>query len=179
MIQFTVSGTPRPKGSLRHIGKGRMIEQTDVKQWMGTVRARAMQIAREPMQGPCAALLMFTFERPKSAQNRLYPSVRSTGDIDKLTRAIMDALQPVIHKKTKTVQWPGAIDDDAQVVRLLVAEDYGPNPGVDVLVWELGIDDHTPPVQEAIGRFVSHWLPDREVLEGGPREVPTVPQTLI
>ncbi len=128
MIEFTALGTPRPKGSLRHIGNGRLIEQTDVKRWMGTVRQAAA--GQEHLEGPVQVFLEFVFERPKSAQNRLYPHVRSTGDLDKLVRAVLDALQP-------KDPWPGLIDDDSQVVRITAAKDYGLEPGVRIRLEEL------------------------------------------
>jgi crossover junction endodeoxyribonuclease RusA len=134
MIEFTALGIPRPKGSLRHIGKGRMIEQTDVKQWMAVVRSTAAQQMGRRLDGPCAAMVKFMFTRPASAKNRLYPSVRSTGDLDKLVRAVMDAIQP-------KDAWPGVIDDDSQIVRITASKDYGNTPGVHVAVWELTVDE--------------------------------------
>lgn len=132
MIEFTALGTPRPKGSLRHIGKGRMIEQTDVKRWMALIRnAIARQGPYQRLDGvPCEASLAFSFERPKSAQNRLYPHVRSTGDLDKLVRAVLDAMQP-------KDDWLGIIDDDSQVVRISASKEYGLEPGVHVTLKEL------------------------------------------
>lgn len=76
------------------------------------------------------ATLAFHFLRPKSAQNRLYPSVRSTGDLDKLCRAILDAIQP-------KDGWPGLVDDDSQVVRLEAYKEYGAIPGVEIKIEEL------------------------------------------
>lgn len=48
-LAFTVHGTPRPKGSLRHVGNGRMIEQVKgSKEWRQTVA----HAAREAHTGP-------------------------------------------------------------------------------------------------------------------------------
>lgn len=126
-VRFAVAGTPRPKGSLRHVGKGRLVEQTDVKRWMGTVR-NACQ-GTERLAGPVHVALAFVFERPKTVKDRPYPSVRSTGDLDKLCRAVLDAIQP-------KDAWPGIIDDDSQVVSLYAAKEYGPEPGVHVIITE-------------------------------------------
>jgi crossover junction endodeoxyribonuclease RusA len=115
MFHLTVPGKPLPKGSLRHIGKGRMIEQTNVKQWMSVIRAHATQATGAvllPIETPVEARLEFRFPRPAAAKNRLYPHMRSVGDIDKLCRAVLDALQPEV------------ITDDSLVVRLSASKDY-------------------------------------------------------
>lgn len=46
-IDFTVKGIPIPKGSMRHIGNGRMVDQTKTKPWMNSVRSAALLSARE------------------------------------------------------------------------------------------------------------------------------------
>lgn len=129
MIEFEVVGVPRPKGSLRHVGRGRLVEQTDVKKWMKEVRDQAPRLPA--LVGPVEAVLAFTFERPRSAKNRLYPYVRSTGDLDKLVRGVLDAIQPY-------ELWPGLIMDDSQVVRITASKDYGDTPGVSVTLKEIG-----------------------------------------
>lgn len=115
MFHLTVPGKPIPKGSLRHIGKGRMIEQTNVKQWMAAIRDHAAQVTGGvllPIETPVEARLEFRFPRPAAAKNRLYPHMRSVGDIDKLCRAVLDALQPQV------------ITDDSLVVRMTASKDY-------------------------------------------------------
>lgn len=152
MIEFTAEGIPRPKGSLRPIRVGkkiRMIEQTDVKPWMAVIRAAAIPATTRTLDGPLGISARFTFPRPKSAKNRLYPHTRATGDVDKLLRAVFDALQPHGH-------WPGAIHDDSQVVKLRdVDAEYGPTPGVYVLVWELGVTDAPTPRQATLPGIVT------------------------
>jgi Holliday junction resolvase RusA-like endonuclease len=56
--------------------------------------------------------------------------MRSVGDIDKLCRAVLDALQP---SKTE----PGVMDDDSLVVTLSASKVYGEEAGVTVEVREL------------------------------------------
>lgn len=109
-----VPGKPLPKGSLRHVGNGRLIEQTKVKGWMGDIRAH---IAEHYQDGPLfttpvSALVTFHFPRPAAAKNRLYPHMRSAGDIDKLVRAVLDALQPSV------------LADDSLVVYLTAGKLY-------------------------------------------------------
>lgn len=110
-----VPGKPLPKGSLRHIGNGRMIEQTKVKTWMADIQAHVSEVYQDvgPMfTTPVSATITFWFPRPLAAKNRLYPHMRSVGDIDKLVRAVLDALQPSV------------ISDDSLVVRLDASKFY-------------------------------------------------------
>lgn len=121
ILVIQAKGQPIPKGSMKHIGNGRMVDQTKVKPWMKTIREAAMLEAA--LQGvgmidvPVSVFIEFYFARPLSAKNRLYPHKRSVGDIDKLSRAVLDALQP-----TKTE--PGVLADDALVVALSAHKRY-------------------------------------------------------
>lgn len=130
-FESTAYGKPLPKGSLRHIGNGRMIEQTKVKTWMADIR---QQISRDyggdpPLfDAPVRVTLAFRFPRPAAAKNRLYPHMRSTGDLDKLCRAVLDALQP------------GVLIDDSLVVSLTAKKRYETPEfpaGVDIIIEEL------------------------------------------
>lgn len=125
-----VEGKPLPKGSLRHVGGGRMIEQTKVKGWMSDIRAHVSEnYSQGPLfDVPVQAEIEFTFPRPLAAKNRLYPHLRSVGDIDKLVRAVLDALQPTI------------LYDDSLVVRLTATKDYesdGKPPGARITIRDL------------------------------------------
>lgn len=128
---LTVPGKPLPKGSLKHIGNGRMIEQTKVKTWMKDIRTHitdAYGVDAPLFEVPVMAILEFRFPRPLAAKNRLYPHMRSVGDIDKLARAVLDALQPQI------------LVDDSLVVVLTAAKYYetAEEPaGVNVIIKEL------------------------------------------
>jgi crossover junction endodeoxyribonuclease RusA len=136
ILSFGALGMPIPKGSMRHIGNGRMIDQTKTKPWMKAVREAAMLEAA--LQGigmievPVSVVIQFHFPRPVAAKNRLYPHKRSVGDIDKLSRAVLDALQP-----TKTE--PGVLADDALVVDLLAFKRYadGEEVGAYIAIKEL------------------------------------------
>lgn len=132
-IEFNVGGIPVPKGSLRHVGNGRLVEQTKVKPWMNLIRKASIEIARgEQISLPCSVEVEFRFTRPMSARNRLYPHLRSVGDLDKLCRAVLDALQG---SKTEM----GVLTDDSLVVDLIARKrylDYG-SPGATITVKEL------------------------------------------
>lgn len=115
-------GMPVPKGSMRHIGNGRMVDQTKVKPWMNTIRSAALREAAQQgitamIDVPVSVFIEFYFPRPVAAKNRLYPSKRSVGDIDKLSRAVLDALQP-----TRTEF--GILTDDSLVVDLSAHKRY-------------------------------------------------------
>lgn len=121
ILSFEVDGMPIPKGSMKHIGNGRMVDQTKTKPWMKAVRQAAMLEAAikglAMIEVPVSVVVQFHFPRPLAAKNRMYPHKRSVGDIDKLSRAVLDALQP-----TKTE--PGVLADDSLVVDLLAFKRY-------------------------------------------------------
>ena len=118
---FVVLGRPRPKGSMRHVGHGRMVEQVDNADWRVDVKAAAAAaitdhgLARPVFSGPVGVHIALAVPRPKSAPKtrRIWPVTRSSGDVDKHARLILDALTDV-----------GVWADDAQVVHLVVYKDY-------------------------------------------------------
>lgn len=136
IMSFDVEGTPIPKGSMRHIGNGRIVDQTKTKPWMKAIRQAALLEAGIKsvalIEVPVSVVVMFHFPRPLAAKNRLYPHKRSVGDIDKLARAVLDALQP-----TKTE--PGVLADDSLVVDLLAFKRYadGEPVGAHIAIKEL------------------------------------------
>ena len=89
-----------------------------------------------PLDGPVSVVCEFTLKRPTSAPKTrvTYPATRP--DLDKLVRAILDALSGV-----------GVYRDDAQVINIQASKTYPdqdrwslPTPGVRVqvhrIVWE-------------------------------------------
>ena len=134
-------GAPVPQGSKRFLGNGRMVEasQARLRPWRLTVTTAAEQAnpAREPVTGPVAVRLWFTFPRPKAHYGRRdgQPYLRGDApshhvarpDIDKVTRAVLDAL-------TDAAWWA----DDSQVAVLEVAKRYGDTRevGVEMKAWE-------------------------------------------
>jgi len=93
-LYFTAFGTPRPQGSKRHVGKGIMIEASDVKPWRKAIaeavyRAWVATGDESPFTEPVVVWATFFLPRPKSVK-RLLPSVPP--DLDKLCRALGDAL---------------------------------------------------------------------------------------
>lgn len=118
MVHFTVPGAAAPQGSKRpfivrnRAGEARgvnMVESSKaVKGWREDVKVFAHNAmhGRPAIKGAVAVAIIFDIPRPKSSPKRQYAVTRP--DIDKLARAILDAL-------TATV-----FVDDSQVVSLNV-----------------------------------------------------------
>ena len=125
-IMFQVHGLPAPQGSTRaFVVKGKPIITSTAKglsAWRRLVADVAQDFAPEqPWQGPVGIDLHFGLPQPKSAPKtrRVWPDKRP--DLDKLTRAVLDALTYVVFA------------DDSQVVEIRATKDYGA-PGVAVEV---------------------------------------------
>lgn len=129
MIVFRVVGIPAPQGSKRHVGKGRMVENSKkVGPWRESVKAAALTAianadvgmvwSKFPLKGPLRIRIEFLLSRPKghfgtgkNADQLKQAAPRfpaSTPDIDKLVRCTFDAL-------TEAGIWL----DDSQVVTLV------------------------------------------------------------
>ena len=108
-------GIPAPQGSKRHVGGGRMVEQSRaVGPWREAVRAETQRAVAGigPLDGALEVRLGFSLPRPKSLPKKVqYPARRP--DLDKLARAVLDGLTD-----------GGAWYDDAQVVRLHAVKRY-------------------------------------------------------
>lgn len=128
-IAIRVIGTPIPQGSkvANHFGHGvRDANDAKLRPWRKHVTAQAVDQFRylQPYTGPVRIWIRFTFTRPPSHfgtgrnAHRLrttaphYPGPRC-GDVDKLARAILDAL-------TDAEVW----GDDTQVVDLRARKFY-------------------------------------------------------
>lgn len=134
----TVHGhRPAPQGSKRHVGQGRLIEQSKrVKPWRKAAEdAARAAVTGEPLDGPLSVEIAFTVRKPVSApKTRLtWPTTRDSGDLDKLLRSTFDALTTA-----------GAIADDSRIVEV-TARKMHPGEGLDALdepgavirVWQL------------------------------------------
>ncbi|HST80936.1 MAG TPA: RusA family crossover junction endodeoxyribonuclease [Kineosporiaceae bacterium] len=148
-LLFTVVAVPKPQGSKRAFmtkpgpdsGKTPKAVMTDsdkepLKAFREAVRGSAINAKPEgfePFTGPLTVVLAFALHKPKYAERgpRQWPIKKTAGDIDKLTRSVLDALTDA-----------AVFGDDGQVVRLIVDKDYPgtaesgmqTSPGVRVLV---------------------------------------------
>lgn len=116
-LTFYAPGTPAPKGSMRHVGHGRLIEQVKgSKPWKEAVTQAAAaardMVAWEALAGPVDVIARIHVTRPKTVR-RAWPITRSSGDVDKHARNLLDAITDA-----------QLIGDDSQVVRLEVTKAY-------------------------------------------------------
>jgi crossover junction endodeoxyribonuclease RusA len=95
-LYFSVSGmVPRPQGSKRHVGGGRLIEASpDLKPWREAIANAVFQAWEEtgdssPFTEAVEVQATFYLPRPKTVK-RLLPAVMP--DLDKLQRSLGDGL---------------------------------------------------------------------------------------
>lgn len=120
-MQVTVYGKPIPKGSFVYSEKKNTVfyaKQKELNAWDLQIRkvfASRLGSSEQPIykEGAVSIVLQFGLLKPKSAK-REHPSVRP--DIDKLSRAVLDALHGIVFK------------DDGQVVRLTAEKFYVTQP---------------------------------------------------
>lgn len=128
VIRFRVVGEPVPQGSMKgYVRGGRVALTSDnpkLHNWRDVIGWEARQHVTELLTEPVRVWANFYLTRPKSCpKRRVYPTVKP--DIDKLTRALFDALTGVV--------WA----DDALVVEHHIRKVYaneGEQPGVMVTV---------------------------------------------
>lgn len=140
-IRIDVTGTPKPKGSLKHIGKGRMAEQVaGSKSWRQRIAwAARQQHHGKPLDEPTSVGFEIRVIPPKSAPKWIvtWPATRSSGDVDKHARNVLDALVD-----------GGVIKDDSRVVQISGVKRHcrpGEEPGAVITVRPAG-----PPLSVAV-----------------------------
>jgi crossover junction endodeoxyribonuclease RusA len=127
-LELFVSGRPAPQGSKKHVGNGVMLEMSKaVAPWRTTVAWHAAQAHRTaPLDGPLRVEFAFVMPRPTSLPKRkATPPHIKRPDLDKLARAVMDALTGVVWR------------DDSQVNDLHPTKRYAEldeQPGVHIRV---------------------------------------------
>lgn len=150
---FELQHRPAPQGSYKPIAlknqAGQYTGKTAFKASSAGLKAYRSSMAwvvRGGCRGlildePVAVVARWVFPRPKRPKatcadesGRMWPATRSTGDVDKLTRAVLDALHI-----------GGAIEDDSQVVGVDALMSYAePRPdwegSTHLEVW--AIDDY-------------------------------------
>jgi crossover junction endodeoxyribonuclease RusA len=129
-----VDGVPAGQGNLRRSPSGGMYESSHgTRPWRFAVAAAVRdELGDEPVtREPVALVCRFSFVRPMSHTKKSgglvsgapWTMVRNP-DLDKLARAVLDALTGVLY------------GDDAQVVQLVLFKSYGPSAGL-VLTWDI------------------------------------------
>lgn len=143
-IAITVHGKPAPQGSKHatlHKQSGRIVTMESskrVKPWRQSVKEAALNAmdGRTRIEDvPVRVEVIFCFDKPKSApkRRRTWPITRSSGDVDKLQRALLDALTDA-----------GVFKDDSQVVHVVADKVFTDDPaaplavpGAVIRVWEV------------------------------------------
>lgn len=138
-VDFWVAGVPVPKGSLRHVGNGRLIESAKgLADWRHAIKDAAWtyRLQRWPFDGPVSVTLDFYLPRPASHfrsgdRNR---ELRPTAPKRPAKRPDVDKLARVIDAITDAGLWR----DDAQVVDLVARKHFADDriPGVRVQIEE-------------------------------------------
>jgi crossover junction endodeoxyribonuclease RusA len=98
-LDVFVPGRPAPQGSKRHVGNGIMVESSKaVAPWRTTVAWSVSQVWRDaPLAGPVQVELSFVMPRPTSTpKRRATPAAVKKPDLDKLQRAVFDALSRIV-----------------------------------------------------------------------------------
>ncbi|WP_165242103.1 RusA family crossover junction endodeoxyribonuclease [Corynebacterium lizhenjunii] len=113
-IHLHIQGHPAPQGSKRHIGNGRMIEQSKkLPTWRNTLILHMRnQYKGPPLNQPLHITATFYMPRPKHPK---YPTPAVTPDLDKLARALGDALTQA-----------RIIKDDARITDWTISKRYHP-----------------------------------------------------
>lgn len=122
MIEFSVEGTPVPQGSMKVI-HGRILHSqgSALINWRNQIGFAARQALTPKLQNAVTMDLVFFMPKPKTVK-RTFPSVAP--DLDKLIRAVLDALTGI------------AYEDDGQVCSIHAHKIYGERAGILIRVGE-------------------------------------------
>lgn len=134
-LNVFVAGKPAPQGSKRGMqhratGKVILVESSKaVKPWREDVRAALLDEHGQPkvrIEGAVVVKFVFVMPRPVSTPKKRTPPAMRKPDIDKLVRAVLDAITSA-----------GVIEDDARVVGLSAHKrlaDIGEPTGCTIIV---------------------------------------------
>jgi len=133
-VEIWVPGIARPKGSFKFVRGRARPSSKHVEGWQSEVSMLArIQWDGDPLPAPSAFGIASNFSVLASAKRaKWHPFSPSRGDIDKLARAICDALTGIVY------------EDDRQIVDLSCSLRYVPTEaecGASIRVWEVGYDD--------------------------------------
>lgn len=122
MMRWRIYGDPKPKGSMRWVGDRMVNDNPDCAQWIEDIRVQL--VGRRMLDGPVAVDVRFLLTRGKSVK-RGQPYVKP--DLDKLARAVLDALTGCCYA------------DDGQVVKVIAVKEYADSaePGCELSVYPM------------------------------------------
>ena len=120
MIEFNVIGIPVPQGSMKVIN-GHVIHSqgSALAAWRSAIALTAKSKGAKPVTEAIIIEIIFTMQKPKTVK-REEPCVAP--DLDKLIRAVLDALTAI------------AYVDDGQVTEVHARKVYGDNVGAQIRV---------------------------------------------
>lgn len=136
-VAFAVSGVPRPQGrksAITRHGRTVVVEsgRALLRPWQAAISGAARDAIGEPFTGPVLVELVFTMPRPQAhyRTGAFAGELREDAprfhshrpDLDKLARAVLDALTGP------------AFADDGQVAELVARKMYGAEAGVVVAI---------------------------------------------
>ncbi len=132
-----VEGHPTTKGSLSWFGKGQVVNANErTKTWTDWVRwiwIQSPNYRSLKIETPVKMTLIFYFKRPKTHFNSkgdikpkyqfmIHPAWKGRLDLDKLSRAIFDAMTG------------HAYDDDGRIAELHAYKRWGETEGVKIII---------------------------------------------
>lgn len=122
-----IPGEPAPQGSKRHVGGGRMIEQSaKVGPWREAVAWGTHRVSKgQLVDGPVMVQIVFYLRPPKSVRNPGETPHVKRPDVDKLIRSTLDGITGSV------------IDDDSQVWHVDASKRYTCKSatGARIVVW--------------------------------------------
>ncbi|WP_058120562.1 RusA family crossover junction endodeoxyribonuclease [Actinobaculum massiliense] len=140
-----VDGIPRPQGSMKNIGKGRLIHPQQLTQWRNHVAHTATSAALAagfPLNYDAPVTITTRFYLPQPTRPRFnHPATKP--DLDKLTRAIGDAL---------SLPNPAVLKDDSRILEWITSKEYNPRPGASITITALPTTTQTPTLHTTITR---------------------------
>lgn len=132
-ITFHAEGVPAPQGSKTRTRYGMFESSKRVKPWREIVTQAAVQAGEDahllgPLTPPYRLDVWFHIPKPRSTR-ATHPVAPTIGDLDKLVRAVGDALTA-----------SGLIQDDRFIVRLVTEKAWaaGEKPGATIRIAEVG-----------------------------------------
>lgn len=127
--EFFVPGKAAPQGSKRHVGRGILIESSkELGPWRERVALAAHAVTTQMAEKsrPVGVDILFIMPRPTSTPKTKTPPAVKRPDLDKLTRAILDALTGISY------------EDDSQVTYMSLKKrlsQVGEQPGAEIEVF--------------------------------------------
>lgn len=133
VIKFSVKGYPQPKGSMKAFPhrwtRFPVVTSANprMQAWSRLISLVAsLHTPKEGLwDGPVELHLCFRLKKPKALPKKRRSWAIKKPDLDKLIRAVKDALKGVVYT------------DDSKVVSLHAWKDYGDIPGVDIEIINL------------------------------------------